>query len=124
MAGGGKNEFIKKRDERDKKFFNAGMDMGIQMVHDFMEMALRNPKAVGKDVFGRARLEKLYAVCKEYDDYYHLAFTKHVKADKLRQEMDAVLKEIYGDDLVPFERRYPYAVQFGYEKPLKGWADE
>jgi hypothetical protein len=122
MAGS-KNEFLKKRDARDRAFYEAGMMMGCQLVHDFVQMALRDQETMGKDTFGRARIEKLFNKCKEYDDYYSLCFTDHKDADKRQEEMDAVLKELWGKDLCPFAERYPYAKQFGYDKPLKGWVE-
>ena len=120
---GNKNEFLKQRDERDRRFFNAGMMMGCQLVHDYVQMALREPDVMKKDIFGRKRIEKLFLKCKEYDDYYHLCFTKHVEADKRQEEMDLVLKEIWGDDLVPFAERYPYTKYYGYGKALKEWVE-
>lgn len=123
MAGGGKNEFLKKQKERDRKFFNAGMIMGVQLVHDYIQMGLRDPDAVGRDIFGRTRIDKLFEVVSNYDDHYSKAFTTDVEADAIRAEMDGKLREIYGDDLVPFEERYPYATQFSYDKPMKGWVE-
>lgn len=120
---GGKNEFLKKRDERDKKFFMAGMQMGCQMATDFVQMALRDPGTMGKDIFGRARIEKLFQRCKELDDYYHIAFSDHVEADQKQEEMDGVLREYFGNDLIPFAERYPYAQVFSYDKPRKGWVE-
>lgn len=118
-----KNEFLKKRDEWDKKFYMAGMETGVQLVHDFVQVALRDPETMGKDVFGRARIERLFRKVKECDDYFHLAFTKHNEADKRQEELDDLLREIWGEDTAPFDKRYPYARQYGYEKPQKGWVD-
>ena len=117
------NEYLKKREERDRKFYNAGMMMGVQLVHDYVQMALRDPETMGKDIFGGARIEKLFAKCQAYDDYYSLCFTKHVEADKRQEEMDLVLKEIWGKDLCPFAERYPYTKYYGYNKPLKEWVE-
>ena len=38
-----------------------------------------------------------------------------------RWEMDGVLREIFGDDLIPFQKRYPIVKQYGYLKSRKGW---
>ena len=124
MSGGGKNAYIKAREERDRKFFMAGMAMGVQLDQDFTQMSLRDPSVVGgKDIFGRIRIMKLRRNIAKLDDYFSICFTKHVEADKRRDEMDQRLKEIYGDDLDPFEERYPYATMFSYDKPMKGWVD-
>lgn len=117
----GQNEFLKKRDERDRKYFEAGMQTGIQTVTDYIQLALREPEAVGRDLFGRGRIEKLFAVCSKMDDHFHVAFSGGVEADYVQEELDAALREIYGDDLVPFGERYPWVKKFGYLKPQKGW---
>ena len=119
-----KNEFLKKRDERDKKFFLAGMNQGIQLVHDFLEVALRDKETMGKDTFGKGRIDKIFDKIRQCDDHFHLAFTDHVEADKRQEELDAILREIYGDKLVPFAERYPYAKIYGYDKPRKGWVGD
>lgn len=117
----GKNEYLKQRAERDRACYDAGMQTGIQMCHDFVTMALRDSETMNKDVFGSARMDKLWAKVKALDEYYHLAFSKHVEADLKQEEMDAVLKGLYGDELIRFPERYPYIKQYGYDKPQKGW---
>ena len=119
----GKNEFLKQRAARDRACYDAGMQTGIQMVHDFVTMALRDRETMGKDAFGSGRMEKLWAKVKELDEHYQYAFSRHVEADAKQEEMDGVLKELYGEDLVKFADRYPFVRQYGYDKPQKGWVD-
>lgn len=123
MSGGGKNAFLKARDERDRKFYEAGQMMGVQLAHDYVQLALRDPETMGKDIFGRARIERLFNKVQQLDDHYNLAFSKHKEADARQEELDANLREIWGDDTAPFAERYPYIQQFGYLKPQKGWVD-
>lgn len=118
-----KNDFLKKRDERDRKFYDAGMVMGVQLCHDYVQMALRDPDVMKKDIFGRERIEKLFKKCTEYDEHFSIAFSREVDADYVQEEMDSILREIWGKDLVPFAERYPYAKQFSYKKAQKGWVD-
>ena len=59
MAGN-KNTYLDRQRERDQKFLDAGERMGIQKMWDYMQIALREEAVVGKDVFGRKRLEKLF----------------------------------------------------------------
>lgn len=118
-----KNEFLRKRDERDQAFFDAGERIGLQKMWDFMQIALRDPDVMGKDVFGRKRMEKLFKASKALADRYHLAFTKDKEADARQEEMDALLKEIWGEDLCKFYDRYPELKKFKYDKPQKGWVD-
>lgn len=119
----GKNEYLKQRDAGDRAFYDAGMQTGIQMVHDFVTMALRDSEAMQNDVFGSARMDRLWMKVKALDEYYQFAFSKHVEADAKQEEMDGVLKELYGENLVKFQDRYPFVKQYGYDKPQKGWVD-
>ena len=118
-----KNDFIRKRNERDQKFLDAGEQMGMQKMWDYVQQALRETEVVGPVIFARKRLEKLYRRVSELADHYHPAFTAEREADNRQEELDGVLKEVWGEDLVPFYERYPYLKKIGYDKPQKGWVD-
>ena len=117
----GNNEYLKKRKERDAACFQAGLRTGMQIEHDFITMALRHKETMGKDVFGRKRLDKVFGTAKALDEYFHIAFSKHNEADKKQQEMDDCLREVYGDELIEFPERYPYVKQYSYDRAQKGW---
>ena len=120
----GTNEFLKKRDERDRRFFEAGMKTGAQLVTDFISQSLHDPAVMGKTrVLNRGSIDKIFANCSKLDDHFSRAFSNHVEADYIRAEWDAVMRDIYGDDADPFEKRYPYAKNVQYLKPQKGWVD-
>jgi hypothetical protein len=119
----GNNAYLKKRDDRNQAFLDAGEDMGMQKMWDYVQIALRDPKVMGKDVFGRKRLEKLYKKVDELAEYYKTAFTFKVDADKLQRDFDAQLKEVWQEDLCPFYERYPYLKKITYEKAKKGWVE-
>lgn len=119
-----KNNYIAQRQARDRQFFEAGMRTGAQLATDFVTQTLHDPDVMGKNrVLGRATLDKVFAHCKELDEHFSLAFSDHVEADYVREEWDSVMREIYGDDADPFNKRYPYAKDFCYMKAKKGWAD-
>lgn len=120
MAG---NEYLKKQKERDRKNFAAGLQAGMQLACDYITMALRDPDCMGKDTFGRGRIEKLLSKSMEMDDHFWVAFGDDVEADYVQEEMDARLREVYGDELVPFAQRYPMVKQMGYQKSRKGWVN-
>jgi hypothetical protein len=117
------NEFLKRREQRDRECFRQGLITGMQIVHDYVTIALRRRKVMGKDIFGRGRIDKLFAEVEQLDDYYSRAFSKHKEADAKQEEIDGELKELYGDQLVKFPERYPYIKQYGYDKPRKGWVE-
>lgn len=95
--------------------------MGMQKVWDYVQIALRDQELMGKDVFGRARLEKLYKRLMELADYYHTAFTDDKEADCRQEEMDARLREVWRDDLNTFYERYPQLKKQAYDKKRKWW---
>lgn len=78
---------------------------------------------MGKDVFGRSRVERLFRKAKELADYFHLAFTTDVEADKRQEELDGLLREIWGEDLSTFYDRYPELKKIQYDRPKKGWVE-
>ena len=116
-----KNDLLKRMKEREQAVLDIGEEMGIQKIWDYMQIALRDPAVVGKDVFGRERLKKLYKRMSEYANYFHDAFTMHPEADVRQEELDKLLEEVWGDDLQPFFERYPYCKEFSYKKSRKEW---
>lgn len=120
----GGNNYIKMRAERDRTFFEAGMRTGAQLVVDFVTQTLHDPDVMGKNrVMKRDTIEKILGNCKVLDEHFSLAFSDHVEADYIREEWDSVMREIFGEDADSFEKRYPYAKEFKYLKPKKGWVD-
>lgn len=120
----GKNEFLRKRDERDRKFFEAGMKTGAQFATDYIALSLHDPVVMGKNrILSGSTISKVFIHAGKLDEHFCLAFSDHVEADYVRTELDGALKEVFGEDTVPFEQRYPYAKDFNYLKPQKGWND-
>ena len=116
-----KNDFMKRMKDREQAVLDIGEEMGIQKMWDYMQIALRDPDVVGKDVFGKERLMKLYKKMAEYANYFHDCFTMHPEADVRQEEMDKLLGEVWGDELQPFNERYPYCKEFSYKKSRKEW---
>lgn len=116
-----KNNYVAQREARDQYYFEQGEAVGFQRCLDYMQHLLRNPKYVGKDIFGRKRWELLYEGLKECDKTFCKAFTHDVDADYFQEKMDAGIREIFGDDTLPFPERYPMFKKANYNKPMKGW---
>ena len=55
-----KNDFLDRRNTREQAILDAGEEIGMQKMWDYVQLALRDPKIMGRDTFGRKRLEKLY----------------------------------------------------------------
>lgn len=115
------NGYLKKRNEINQSFLDAGEQLGVQKMWDYMQLALRDPKVMGKDTFGPKRLEDLFKAMQVIADEYHTAFTDDVEADYYQEKLDKQLKEIWKDRFDSFYVRYPQLKQFTYKKGKKGW---
>lgn len=113
-----RKDFMTRQAERDQNHFDAGCDFGTQTTWDAVQLALRDiePKR-----WGKKKLARLYERTAFYKRYFHEAFTMSPEADVKQEEQDTMLREIWGDDLVPHKDRYPYQKQFSYKKSRKEW---
>lgn len=116
-----KNDYLAKKEAERQYYFENGEAVGFQRCLDYMQHLLRNPKYVGRDVFGRKRWEKLYEGLRECDQTFHKAFTHDAEADYYQEKLDAGIREIFEEDTLPFLERYPMFKQTDYNKPKKGW---
>lgn len=117
------SNYMKQLKQAHSKGFEDGMRTGVQLLADFMSMTLHDPDVMGKNrVLNRGSIEKIFRNCSRLDDHFSTAFNAgDVEADYIREEMDAALREIYGEDTDPFEKRYPYAKDIKYTKSRKEW---
>ena len=114
------NAYLQKRESVNQGFLDAGEQMGMQKMWDYFQVTLRDPKVMGKDTFGKKRLDKIYNNLKALADRYHVCFTDDKEADYYQEELDARIKEGC-DEFYPFYERYPQLKKLGYEKARKGW---
>lgn len=115
------NAYMKNQQQMQQYYFETGEAVGFQRCLDYMQVLLRNPEYMGKDVFGRKRWERLYKGLMQCDKTFGDAFTQGVNADYCQEKLDANIREIFGEDTLPFEQRYPRFKKVGYNKPKKGW---
>ena len=115
------NGYFKKRHDINQSFLDAGEELGVQKMWDYMQLALRDPAVMGKDTFGPNRLEKLFKAMQKLASEYHVAFTDDVEADYYQEKLDKQLKDIWKDRCSPFYERYPQLKQMSYKKKRKGW---
>ena len=115
------NAYLDKQKIREQEIFQAGMDIGYQRCLDYMQWVLRNPEYVGKDTFSKKRWLEIFEGLKECDRLFGDAFTQSRDADYYQEKLDANIREIFGDDTMPFYERYPTIKKIRYNKPKKGW---
>lgn len=88
------------RVQRDRqRYLDIGLDSGAQIVHDMLCVALRDKQAMGDDVWGRERIVRLLT-----------------RQDYMQEQLDGVLREIFGAATVPFAVRHPYVREIDYTK--------
>lgn len=110
--------FLARMEERNQEHFDAGNEFGTQTTWDAVQLALRD---VDKGRWGKKKIAQLYERTAFYKKYFNEAFTSSPEADVKQEEQDAMLREIWGDELVPHKDRYPYQKQFSYKKSRKEW---
>ena len=111
----GKNAYLQRQQEMQRRCFDAGLQSGRQQILDMMSVVLNDPKTMGKDVFGRERLLKVVKEIGERIDYYQPAWSKSDEADYYQVKLDERLAQIYGDKLADsFYARYEFAPEYNY----------
>lgn len=114
-----RNEYLAKREADRQKFFSAGCDTTAQQMFDMMCLVLHDPDIMGKDTFGADRLKKINRALYEREAYYHEAWCHRQESDYYQEKLDAALREIFGDEIDPFNERYPYMKIWDYNKVAK-----
>lgn len=115
------NPLLQKNEMKVLKALDVGQDAGFQKCWDLIQLALRDPEAVGKDIFGKERIKKLYNSLRRLERFYGPAWTAEVESDVLQEKLDSELRDIWQDELCVFRDRYPYALIPGYDKSRKDW---
>ena len=119
----GNNTYMKKLHMEKQLLLDVGIQCGKQQMADYLTLVLRDPLYVDKDIHGRNRIEKIIAGLEAYDREFSEAYTVGREADYYQEKLDGLLRQVYGDDLVPFHERQPHIIQTKYDKKKKGWVD-
>lgn len=110
-----KNDYAKKMQQERQALLDIGVDVGIQMMADFMSLALNEPEIMRKNALGAVRLKKALARAQELHGTFAEAFRTGPEADYFRAKLDERLKQIFGNEAVAFEERYPMAREIKYK---------
>ena len=113
-----KKDFLDRMKNREQTCFDVGEEMGIQRVWDAVQLALRD---IEPNRWGKKKIARLYEKVVFYKNYFNEAFTLSPEADVKQEEQDSLLREIWGDELVPHRKRYPHQKDFNYTKGHKEW---
>lgn len=120
-----KNAYLAKQQAVQQGMLDVGMDTGFQKCWDLLQIALHDPNVMGKDTFGKERIKKLYLAMKDLEKELGKAWLPSVErdADVMQRDLDALLSEIWGEELQPFQERYPYIKKPDYSKGKKNWRE-
>lgn len=120
---GNRNTYLQKQLAIKQGFLDVGMDTGFQKCWDLLQIVLHDPEVMGKDTFGNERIKKIYWAMKELERDLGIAWlpTTEKEADVKQRNLDALLGEIWGDELSTFYERYPHIRKADYTKGHKGW---
>jgi hypothetical protein len=116
-------KFLQKQREENQFFLEVGMDSGFQKCWDLLQIVLHDPEVMGKDTFGKERIKKIYWAMKELEKKLGRAWLPSLynDADVCQRDLDALLNEIWKDELCPFYERYPHMKKPDYSKGRKEW---
>lgn len=113
------NAYLEKLDRVKQECFVAGCEITAQQMYDMMCLVLHDPEIMGKDTFGANRLKKIHKAMFDLESKYHEAWIFQPESDFYQEKLDAGLREIFGDELDPFQKRYPMCKEWNYNKPYK-----
>lgn len=109
-----KNSYLEKKQAREQMLLEIGVNSGAQRCIDYLTLVLRDQRYMGQDIFGRERIDRVMAGIAACDKEFAAAYTVDPEADVAQDRLDRCLREVYGDELVPFQERQPYIKQLGY----------
>lgn len=110
-----KNAFLAKLEAERQAVFDSGVELGFQQAVDIITCVLRDSAFVGKDTFGASRIRKLFDGLYYYKAEFAPAFNCREKyADVSQRDMDAKLREVWGEETIDFQHRYPMLKQIDY----------
>ena len=113
----GKNGLLERQRIANQAYFDAGLQSGRQQILDMMSIVLNDPDIMGKDVFGKDRLNKVIKGIDEYIKTFQKAWERDDETDYYRVKIDEYLAKIYGEGLLDtFGQRYEFCPDFDYKK--------
>ena len=105
----GRNGYLDRQKKVVGVYRQAEKDTYIQYMTDTLILTLNDPEVMGKDVFGKKRIEKVVLAWGKMFDEYHGALEKSAEADYIQEVLDRRLKRVIGEkDFHPFSERYDW----------------
>lgn len=103
-----KNAYLQKQKVTIDAYRQAEKETTMQYMIDTLLLVLHNPEVMGKDTFGRKRVRRVMAAWGIEIQRYEQVFHRVDEQDYWQVKLDQQLKEILGDEFVPFSKRYEW----------------
>ena len=110
----GRNGYQERERAKIDTYRKAEKDTQIQYMTDMLVLTLNDPAVMGKDVFGRKRLEKIIRAWGEKYDEFHAVFENNDETDYYQMMLDKCLRQIFGDQMEAFGVRDPWITDQTY----------
>lgn len=98
--------FQDRQNAKMNAYRQAEKETYIQFMTDTLVLTLNDPEIMGKDVFGKKRLQKVIEGWGKKYDQYCGALLPDDEADYHQIKLDERLSQIFGDDFEKFGKRY------------------
>lgn len=102
------NAYLAKKAEKQKQRDLIVMMWSHQMCYDALTLVLNDKEVMGKDVFGKQRLNRLCVALNAKIKEIMPGMTGATNASHVRRQVDDSLRKICGEDFAPWEERYEY----------------
>lgn len=103
---GKKSGYLEREKAKIGVYRQAEKETYIQFMSDMFQIALNDPEVMGKDVFGEERIRRITDAVGRNFDTFHGALEKIPESDYFQEKLDARLRRIFKEKLIPFRDRY------------------
>ena len=105
-----KNDYIRRRNRDRQGFASAGGRVAMQLACDSAVIALHDLFG-----FGEERCRRFVLEMEMNYNAFHAATEGKKESDVAQEHLDRKLAKVFGENLVPFEERYPDVKPITYE---------
>lgn len=106
---GKQSGYLKRKNAEIGVYRQAEKETYIQFMTDTLIITLNDPEVMGKDVFGKKRIEAVVRAWGKTYDKFHEALEKSKEADCVQDKLDERIRKVIGEeDFHPFSERYEW----------------
>lgn len=102
----GKNDYAKRLQVRKQLESEIIQRWTAQLCLDVITIVLNDPEVMGKDTFGKERLQRIGKAFNRYYGECIIGLSPNVAASHVRAQVDQRLVQIWGPEFESWEERY------------------